>query len=295
MRPEKDDWRSEEDFMDEEAYFAARDAAPGDRAKSAQLWIGTSGWSYKDWLGSFYEAGTRPENFLRSYASSFRTVEVDSTFYAVPRSSVIRAWAERSPADFVFAAKFPRGITHEAGGLENGAGLTRLFLRRMALLGDKLGPLLLQFPPFFRIERLDALQTYLASLPREFRYAVELRHPEWHAEPVLELLARRNMAWASGVGPDSPPVRPLTADFAYLRWLGDRQIQSFGEIRLDRRAELQEWARWIEQQRERLREIYGYFNNHYAGHGPASARSLLAMLRQPAPPPPAERQGDLFG
>ena len=83
-----------------------------------------------------------------------------------------------------------------------------------------MSPLLLLFPPFFRKDRLEALSAFLEALPREFRYAVELRHAEWHAEPVLELLTRLNMAWAAGVGPDSPAVRPLTADFAYLPFGG---------------------------------------------------------------------------
>jgi uncharacterized protein YecE (DUF72 family) len=155
--------------------------------------------------------------------------------------------------------------------------------------------MLLQFPPFFRVGRMEALARFLEDLPRDFHYAVELRHADWHNEELLSLLARLNMAWTVGVGPDSPPVRPLTADFAYLRWLGDRQLDVFSRVQIDRRSELQQWAHWIEKQRGRLREIYGYFNNHYAGHGPASARSLLAMLGQTPPPPPAERQGDLFG
>ncbi len=294
VMPEKDDWRREEDFLDEESYLRRRSKAAPDPEPPLRFFIGTSGWSYRDWQGSFYAPGTRSEAWLASYGSSFQSVEIDSTFYSVPRASVVEAWAERSPADFVFSAKFPRDITHEAGGLSDAAELTHLFLERMSLLGDKLGPLLLQFPPGFRVGRLDALRTFLEALPRKYRYAVEFRHTDWHSEEVLALLAHLNMAWTIGIGPDSPPVRPLTADFTYLRWLGDRQIESFGRVQIDRRAELREWARWIEEQRERLREVYGYFNNHYSGHAPATARAMLTLLGREAPPPPAERQGDLF-
>ena len=227
---EKDDWRLEEDFIDEEDYLHAKmepESAP------LEILIGTSGWSYRDWLGGFYAPGTRPESFLQSYAGSFRSVEIDSTFYSVPKASVVEGWRERSPEDFVFAAKFPREITHEAGGLSSGGELALLFLKRMSLLEGKLGPLLLQFPPGFRPERLDALRVFLEGLPREFRYALEFRHPDWHSEELLDLLTRLGMAWASGVGPDNPPVRPLTTDFSYLRWLGERQIDETFNLQND--------------------------------------------------------------
>ena len=294
---ERDDWRREDDFVEEEQYLRSRLGTEGEKRPepAARILIGTSGWSYRDWLGSFYAAGTRPEDYLRSYATSFATVEIDSTFYAVPKASVVEGWEEKSPADFIFSAKFPRDITHGASGLETGGDLTRLFLARMSLLKDKLGPLLLQFPPFFRAGRLEALRAFLEALPREFRYAVELRHAEWHKPEILDLLSGLNIAWAMGVGPDSPAVRPLTADFAYLRWLGDRQLEVFSQVQIERKDEIQVWAHWIEKQRRFLHAIYGYFNNHYAGHGPASARSLMAMLGLKPAAPPAERQGELFG
>jgi uncharacterized protein YecE (DUF72 family) len=284
----------DEAFLDEENYVREHFPARGDERETEHLFIGTSGWSYKDWVGSFFAPGTRPEGYLASYAGCFKTVEIDSSFYAVPRESVIRAWNERSPAGFRFAAKFPRDITHEPGGLEPNGRLCRLFLDRMALLEDRLGPLLLQFPPTFHADAADTLWPFLESLSADFRIAVEFRHDSWHGEETLAKLAGLNMAWASGIGPLNPPVRPLTTDFAYIRWLGDRSIGAFNETILDRDAEIAGWARWIEEQRKKLREIYGYFNNHYAGHGPASAARLLELLGEVKPVPPARRQGDLF-
>jgi uncharacterized protein YecE (DUF72 family) len=289
------EWRIDRDLPDEEEVLKRRRLtrpAPGPAMR-----IGTSGWSYEDWEGPFYAPGTRPDQWLGEYARSFSSVEIDSTFYGVPREATVRTWEERSPAGFIFAAKLPRDISHEPKGLAPGSELLRSFLDRMALLGDKLGPLLIQFPPRFKPAHADGgaiLHAFLESLPQDFRFAVEFRDAAWHQPDVLELLAEKGIAWVCGVGPDSPPMRPLTADFTYLRWLGDRRIETFNAVVHDRRAELQEWAHWIEAHRERLREIYGYFNNHYTGHAPATAREFLLLLGQDPPPPPVQTQGELF-
>ncbi len=296
MKGDYEDWRRE-DFRDEETVIQARSGARADRAT---LRIGTSGWSYKDWEGPFYPEGTKPADYLRHYGLVFRTVEVDSTFYALPRESVVRNWAARSPEGFRFAAKFPRDITHEDGGLDR-HDLARAFVERMGLLGEKRGPLLLQFPPRFRVDRLPQLAALLTALPPDARYAVEFRHPDWYCDTLLDLLREQGVAWVAGVGPDNPPRRPITTDFVYLRWIGDREIEVFDRVRVERRAELDRWAEWIDKQRRTIREIHGYFNNHYAGHGPASARALLSALGEPAPRAPSTGreqktdQGELFG
>ena len=296
MKGDYEDWR-EEEFVDEEE-FLRNQQTPG--TGLARLNIGTSGWSYKDWEGPFYPAGTRPADYLRLYGQVFHTVEVDSTFYAVPRETVVENWARRSPDGFRFAAKFPRDVTHEKEGLSR-LDIAHEFVERMSLLGNKLGPLLLQFSPYFGVDHLPALTRFLDALPKRFRYAVEFRDADWHVDEVLAMLRERDVAWVAGVGPHNPPVRPVTADFAYLRWIGDREIEVFDQVRVDRREELGNWVEWIEEQREQQLEIYGYFNNHYAGHGPASARGLLTALGQrppdppPPPAPPEPDQGDLFG
>ncbi len=297
MSSERGDWR-EEPFQDEEE--ALRPLRP-QVDRGARLFVGTSGWSYKDWEGVFYPAGAAAADYLGHYGSVFRTVEIDATFYALPRAAVVENWARRSPPDFVFSAKFPRAITHEADGLAR-LEPAQTFIERMGLLGDKRGPLLLQFPPRFEPDRLPALARFLEALPAGARYAVEFRHPGWHCEEALALLTERGVAWAAGVGPLNPPQRPVTTDFVYLRWIGDRNLSVFNRVRVERGEEIRRWAEWIESVRERLREVYGYFNNHYAGHGPASARELLAALGEPAPPAPlpaappkADRgQGELF-
>ena len=300
MKEESGDWR-EETFVDEEAALAPLRPR---RARGARVLVGTSGWSYKDWDGVFYPSGAKAADYLGHYGRVFRTVEIDATFYAMPRAQVVENWARRAPEGFVFSAKFPRELTHEARGLER-LDLAHAFVERMGLLGEKRGPLLLQFPPGFLPDRLGALDRFLEALPAEVRYAVEFRHPAWQHQETLAMLGARRAAWAAGVGPLNPPVRPLTTDFAYLRWIGDRSIEVFDRTQVERGEEIRRWAEWIESVRDRLLEVYGYFNNHFAGHGPASARALLAALGEPAPLPPADEepppgaderaQGELFG
>jgi len=130
---------------------------------AAVIRIGTQGWNYQDWVGPFYPGGTRPADYLPIYSRAFDTVEVDSTFYAIPAASTVRAWAERTPPGFRFAVKMPQEVTHESR-LRDEAGATELFFDRMRELGDKLGPVLLQLPPAFEPSELPALVNYLGRL-----------------------------------------------------------------------------------------------------------------------------------
>jgi uncharacterized protein YecE (DUF72 family) len=162
-----------------------------------RLYVGTQGWSYPSWVGSFYPAGTAAAQYLDVYASQFNTVELDTTFYAVPPLSTVAGWRIRTPAGFLFAAKFPKVITHDKG-LVDCVKETTVFLERMTQLDQKLGPLLLQMPPSFAATQMETLAAYLQALPTGFRYALEVRHRSWLAEPVhaqlLELLLRQGVA-----------------------------------------------------------------------------------------------------
>ena len=282
------DWRRE-DFTDEEEFF--KDAPAG---SGAPVFVGTSGWSYKDWEGNFYPAEIRAAGYLESYAAVFRVVEIDSTFYAVPRQSVVDAWARRSPEGFRFCPKFPREITHDRG-LLGCTDLTHIFLERMSQLGDRLGPLLIQFPAsFIAAENFGILEAYLKTLPVDFRYALELRSRDWRDPETLELLSSYNVAWTLGVGAKGEDYRPITTDFTYLRWLGSREITRFSEVTVNRAREIRDWADWIIERGAELREVYGFFNNHYSGHAPTSAREMLERLGQDPPPDPGRLQGSLF-
>jgi uncharacterized protein YecE (DUF72 family) len=267
----------------------------------APIRIGTQGWNYDAWVGPFFPEGTRPVDFLTVYSRAFDTVEVDSTFYATPPSKTVRGWAQRTPPGFVFALKLPQEITHERRfrGVED---VAKEFFDRARELGDKLGPVLIQLGAEFGANELPALAKFLPALPEDIAFAVEFRDKGWINDGVLALLAEHNVAlaltdarWIPRKQMLSLAERP-TADFAYVRWLGaDREIVDYSRIQIDRTRELEAWAQVITTLAGRGRTVYGYVNNHFAGHSPSSARELQRMLNlTPVSPEQLGEQMTLF-
>ena len=247
---------------------------------SAKLHLGTSGWSYRDWLGLFYPHGTRPAEYLRSYARRFHTVEIDSTFYRIPAEKSVRRWAESTPGEFLFCPKFPRIITHDKRLVDCGKELSH-FLRRMALLGPKLGPLVLQFDYTFTPDLLPRLQAFLSQLPGGFRYAVEIRNRKWHkVEPFFDLLEKHRCSLVLQDLYYMPPFFRFTAPFTYIRLLGNRrQIpEDFSRVRVERAQELDDWARCVVEILSEGLEVFAYSNNRYQGHAPETVRTLAALV-----------------
>jgi uncharacterized protein YecE (DUF72 family) len=250
----------------------------------SNLYLGTQGWSYDSWVGTFYEADTPSSGWLQAYAGEFNSVELDTTFYAVPRASTISGWRERTPEGFRFAAKFPQAITHEKQLSECGPETVN-FLEAMTGLGEKLGPLLLQMPPSFSAAQAEPLAAYLRELPSGFRYALEIRHRTWLAREtfprLLELLRKQAVALCLVQHAWMPRLDELTAPFTYVRWLGRRQDipdDDYSQVRIDRDGQLDVWAAQIARYLAAGVTVYGYFNNHYQGHSPASVRALQARL-----------------
>jgi uncharacterized protein YecE (DUF72 family) len=252
--------------------------------------IGTQGWNYAAWVGPFYPEGTRLPEMLPLYAQAFATVEVDSTFYATPPVNSVRGWASRAPDGFVFALKLPREITHERR-LVGAEDETELFLERARLLGPKLGPILVQLGPDFAPSELGALRDYLPLLPRGLRFAVEVRQERWVRPNVLpdllEVLADHGVALALSDGQWLPRAAVLdlaaapTADFAYIRWMGpNRDLTDFSHVQISREGEVREWIGVLRRLTELGIDVYGYVNNHYEGHSPASAREIQTLLGQ---------------
>jgi uncharacterized protein YecE (DUF72 family) len=248
--------------------------------------IGCQGWNYDAWVGPFYPSGTRPADYLSVYARAFDTVEVDSTFYATPPVKTFRSWAERVPAGFTFALKLPQEITHE-NRLRRADDLTNLFFERARELGDKLGPILVQLGPDFGPAELPGLAQFLPKLPRDLAIAVEFRQRAWMHEGILALLAEHNVALALSDGRWVPRKTMLTladhptSTFAYIRWMGpNRDLVDYSRIQVDRRRELEAWAAVLPELARRVEVAYGYVNNHFAGHAPASARELQRRLGQ---------------
>ena len=258
-------------------------------ATEARLRIGASSWSNESWEGTFYPAGMSPADYLAHYAAEFDTVEIDATFYRTPTERMVDGWREMTPAGFLFAAKVPQVITHEK--LLEGCGEEfGDFLRVMRRLGDKLGPLLFQFRYYRKAEFpdpkpfLDRLERFLPALPREMRFAVEVRNKSFVTPTLLDLLRRHRVALAFIDHPwfyrmDEVLKRPeaLTTDFCYLRWLGDRRAieqktTRFDRLIIDRSREMGTLFPAIQSLLHHNRTIYGYFNDHYAGYAIGSIR-----------------------
>ena len=251
----------------------------------AEIRLGTQGFSYSDWVGVFYPPESKPADYLRFYSQVFDTVELDTTFYSTPRPGLVRSWAENTPDGFLFTAKLPQSITHEKH-LAHCQSELAAFVDAMRLLGPKLGALHIQCPPDFHYEELPALQEFLPLLPGDVSFAIEFRHRSWLREDVLDLLRQYNVAFCAIDLYYMPRVPHVTADFAYVRWLGDRrQISQFDRIQIDRSEQMETWSGILQEIAPRVRRIYGFYNNHYAGHSPASVGQMKSLLSLPSANP----------
>ena len=249
-----------------------------------KLYLGTQGFSFDDWVGPFYPAGTPKGAYLEQYTQRLRTVEIDSTFYGVPRANVVKGWRARTPDGFKFSAKFPKLITHEKK-LEGAAGDARAFVGTMEELGDKLGVLALQFAYDFGPENFGLLDEFLGELPEGHRYAVEVRSRRWLGEDLTAMLKRHGAALILQDLYYMPRLDWITAGFTYIRWLGRRaDIEQFDRLQLDRSKEQAQWAGRVESFLDRGIDVWGYFNNHWAGHSPASVRQFTELLAASAAP-----------
>lgn len=269
---------------------------------TAELRFGTSGWSYADWVGPFYPEGTKPADYLSLYAERFDTVEVDATFYAVPAARTFEGWRERTPAGFLFAPKVPGSVTHGARGerprvekvLVDEGGELETFLERVGILGDKAACVLFQFP-YFRVRELPLsaflprLEATLERVPKAVRIAVEVRNKSWLTSEYLALLREHAAAAVLLDHPYMPkPEEQLrlgwvTADFSYIRLLGDRhgiekRTKTWDRVVEDRADALERWGRVLGElvSMPGMRRVVAYANNHYAGHAPATVRELAA-------------------
>jgi uncharacterized protein YecE (DUF72 family) len=260
----------------------------------SEVHIGAQGWNYDDWVGPFYPRGARPGDYPDLYVKAFDTVEIDSTFYAVPSEASIKSWVARAPAGFTYSLKLPQEITHQNRLSESEDVLLR-FCERARALGDKLALILIQMPPDFSPRSFAALRSFLPLLPADLRFALELRDRQWlnrvNGERVLPLLGDHRVALALVDSKWIP--RELTfrliermekwaiRDFAYVRWLGPRELTDYSRVQINRDQELAEWAEAFALLRQHTTQIFGYFNNHYQGHSPASCNQFRKLLRLP--------------
>ncbi len=244
--------------------------------------LGTQGWSYPDWAGSVYPDGAAPSSFLNYYARVFETVEVDSTFYGTPPARTVQGWIEKTPDDFAFALKLPSQITHE-NRLRDSEALLADFADAARLFGAKLGPVLIQLAPDFDERNFPALESFLPLLPRDMRFAIEFRERAWIRDDVLDLIAEHGVALVLSDGPWLERERMLelvrqpTTDFHYIRWMGqDRALTRFTHVQIDRSADMADWAGLLKS--APVDNVFGYFNNQFAGHAPTSIGEMQRLL-----------------
>jgi uncharacterized protein YecE (DUF72 family) len=242
--------------------------------------IGTMGWSYPFWAENFYPKGVSPSGYLGEYSKHLDTVEIDSTFYRIPSRTTFQKWKEQTPDSFLFSAKFPQIITHKKM-LVDCEREVELFIERTATLENKLGPLLLQFPPAFGPKKILHLEEFLSKLPKERRYAVEVRSREMLTETLYSVLKKNKVALALTVGRFIPETEQITANFVYIRWEGDRSKVNgtLGKVEVDKIDEIRVWADKINELREKV-EVFGYFSKYYSGHPPTDASRLIEFLHR---------------
>ncbi|MFN0074143.1 MAG: DUF72 domain-containing protein [Chloroflexota bacterium] len=248
-----------------------------------EIRLGTQGWSYPEWVGPFYAPGTRQTDLLRQYARVFDTVELDTTFHAIPRREIVANWHAAVHDGFLFSAKLPRVITHmkRLRGVEEDLAA---FLTAMEPLQNRLGVLLAQLPPDFHADERPALEAFLSQLPGGYRWAVEVRHRSWIHPDVFDLLGKFGAAWTIVDMVGMPSVPEVTAEFAYVRWLGDRNANPLSDIaEVDRAQNLDRWSATLRDLSFRADRVYGYVSDTWAGHAPASVRALAERLGMAIP------------
>ncbi|HEV7384694.1 MAG TPA: DUF72 domain-containing protein [Phenylobacterium sp.] len=235
------------------------------------LRIGCSGWTYKDWTGPFYPPGTKDRERLEYYATRFDTAELNASFYRLPSEATVEGWARRAPAGFIFAWKVSRFITHNKK-LRDCEDSVDLVFGRMAPLGDKLGPALVQLPPMLRRDD-DRLARFLSLLPKGRRCTVEFRHPSWYDAAVFSILADHDAALCISDHHSAPSPWEVTASWAYVRGHGPggRYRGRYPP------AELAEWAVRVTGWRRQGRDVFAYFDNDIKSAAPLDAQALMGL------------------
>jgi len=263
--------------------------------------IGACAWNFREWREVFYPRDLPESHWLEFYARYFPTVEIDSTFYAAPPPESVRRWLDLTPSHFRFSCKLPREITHRRRLRDCSAELSG-FLTSIEPLAPKLHVILVQLPPSFSPrDGKTPLRSFLEQLPRDFRFAIEFRHPGWHRPQIIRLLEKYRICW---VWADTSPLnernlapfefQPRTSDFLYLRLLGDyatkydrdgKHQHHYGKLLWKREAALESWALKIERQLAGVRAVYAYVNNHFEGFALETAQRLAEKLGYELPLP----------
>lgn len=241
-----------------------------------QAHIGCSGYKYPHWRrGVFYPKNLPQDQEFDYYAQHFHTVEINSTFYRLPNQSVWEKWERRAPAEFIYAIKMNRFLTHRKK-LQGPKESWERFIQGVGKLRSHLGPILIQLPPRWHRNE-DRLKKLAKILPRSLRIAFEFRDKTWFSPSVYRVLRENNWALVLLSHPHLPLVEEITADFVYLRFHGQKVLYRSSYSR----EELKEFAVKINSWRNRGLDVYGYFNNDAQGNAPRNALALKELIYSP--------------
>ncbi|MBN2019402.1 MAG: DUF72 domain-containing protein [Sedimentisphaerales bacterium] len=238
-----------------------------------EIRIGTSGWYYDHWRGRFYPENLPKSNWLSYYTQKFDTVEINNTFYHLPQEQTLKKWQSAAPADFLFAVKANRYITHIKKLKDTKEELQR-FSERIELLKKHLGPVLYQLPPMLH-KNLKLLGSFLELLPERHKSIFEFRHESWYSDETFKLLDEFNAGFCIHdlVGKLTPKV--ITGNVIYIRFHGTsgRYAGNYSKPALSK------WAKWIKENCRNVTAVYAYFNNDALGHAVKNARTLKSLVR----------------
>jgi len=241
--------------------------------KQGKLYIGTSGWHYKHWLGKFYPTGLKPKEQFAYYLTFFDTVEINNSFYRLPSRETFQKWNVETPSQFLFSVKASRYLTHMKK-LNEPEDALDLLLSRAVELGEKLGTVLFQLPPGWKVNP-ERFNSFADALPRDQRFVIEFRNSSWYTEEIYAILRKYNCAFCIYElgGHESPML--ITADFVYVRLHGPGNKYQ-GSYTMDH---LKKWAELLLRWKDEGKDVYVYFDNDQEAFAAFNAITLKDMVR----------------
>ncbi len=243
--------------------------------------IGSSGWAYNSWIGPFYPLNHKSDNLLNLYSNVFNTVEIESTFYAMPDPKNLYKWYNETPDNFIFSPKLPKIITYD-NILSNIENMFKSYTNSVRALDNKLGITLIQIPPFLDYNNgINRLKEFIKLFPEDLMFAIEFRNNTWLRNDVYSLLRDKNIILGWVERPEISISDILTSDNIYLRLMGDESVlhkKDFGSIKIDRTVEITEWADIIKKNYNNVKNIFIYANNHFQGFTPGTLNILMEKL-----------------
>ncbi len=234
--------------------------------------IGTSGWYYDHWKELLYPAGLPKSKWFEHYAQHFDTVEINNTFYHLPKAESVKRWYKIAPKDFLYAVKANRYITH-IRKLKDASEPLQRFFEIVGILKSRLGPVLYQLPPSLH-QNLDLLTSFIKLLPKKRNAVFEFRHKSWYSEDTYKLLRKFKVGFCIHDMPGKESPRIVTSDTIYIRFHGTTGRYSGNYSK----SVLQSWTKWLKKQSKQARGIYIYFNNDAHAHAIKNAKQLKQLL-----------------